>query len=331
MNNNIPWDLIIPKLRQELSAEDEILFNRWLTTGNNQELFRQIETVWRNVQEKSSTYEPDSEFHWQKLSDIIRPNTIAEKKSKTIHFKYFFRVAAAASILLAASFLVNYFVSERNNVSRQATYSTQSNRSTLFLPDSSEVTLNANTTVSYHSSKKSGQRVVNLTGEAYFKVKHDAKMSFLVVTNDISIQAHGTEFNVCSYPAADKIMVSLVKGSISMHTASDKNIFLEPGEEALYDKEKKTISVAKGDMDLAEIWTKDKLRFEDKSLPEVCTYLSKWYGVDIKLSPDIIENQSYTFTVTDQSLREIIETMAKINSFDYYFTSENELVLNRKK
>ncbi len=330
MKNNIPWDLIISKLRENLAPEEEIIFNEWLLVDNNQQLFQQIEIVWKSVQEKSATYNPDLKYHWQKLSSRIRQNPAEKRTSQKVMLKYFSRIAMAASILLIVSFFFTRYL-HHSKQQELITYSTQTNRSTILLPDSSEIILHSNTVLNYTLNKKLGQREVNITGEAYFKVKHDDKIPFVVNTHDISIKVHGTEFNVCSYASANKVLISLVEGSISMNTSDKKHIFLKPGEEALYNKNGKTISVKQGDVNLAKIWTGDKIRFENKSLHEVCKYLSKWYGVDIKIDPDIVENQSYTFTVTGQPLTEIIEIMSSINSFDHYFTHENELVLKQKK
>ncbi len=333
MENNIPWDLIISKLRQNLSEKDENYFQEWLNIGCNRELFRELEIVWKNVQEKSAGYEPDVEYYWKQLSAKIHQDKISKNKkvSLKINFRYLSRIAVAASIALILSFSTYYFIKAYNSGRREhITYSTQNNKSTILLPDSSEVMLHANTILTYNSDKTSGRREVDITGEAYFKVKHDQKVPFIVHVNGISIKVHGTEFNVCSYSSDDKILVSLIEGSISMNTPSDKNIFLKPGEEAAYSKNCKTLSVAKGDMDLAKIWTGDRIRFEDKSLHEVCKYLSKWYGISIRIEPDIVENQSYTFTVTGQPLSEIIEIMSSINSFDHYFITEKELVLKQK-
>ncbi len=329
MRKNIPLDLILSKLRQNMSEGDEILFNEWLDTGNNLQLFLQFEIVWENVQKKSAGYEPDVEYNWQKLVSKIKLGNPEKKSPKKVFFRYFTRIAAAASIIFVISFLFIHYYKEHNSVQQSITYSTQKNRSTVYLPDNSEIILHANTVLSYNMNEESGQREVSITGEAYFKVKHNDNIPFVVNTNGVSIKVHGTEFNVCSYSSADKIVVSLVEGSISMST-SDKNIFLKPGEEALYNKADRTLSVTEGDMELAKIWTGDKIRFENKSLNEVCRYLSKWYGVHIKIDPNIIGNQSYTFTVMGQPLTEIIEIMASINSFDYYFTSENELILKQK-
>ena len=49
MKKNIPWDLIISKLKGELTAGDEQLFEKWLSVAENKELFEELQEVWKQV------------------------------------------------------------------------------------------------------------------------------------------------------------------------------------------------------------------------------------------------------------------------------------------
>lgn len=336
MKNKLPWDLIVSKLRRELSPEQEVLFDNWLDTDNNRQLFHQLELVWENVQKKVSVYEPDLEYYWKELSKRIQPVPSHNNESKTKIFlqsmnRRFSRIAAAASVLLVITFFCAYHLGKYNSDKSQEyiTYSTLNSKSKLFLPDSTEVWLHTNSSITYNFNKKTAQREVNLIGEAYFSVKHDAENPFLVTSNGVEIKVYGTQFNVNSYPLSDKVLVSLYEGSVSMKT-NDTNVFLKPGEEGTFDVKNKKISVSEGDVEFAKIWTSDKIRFENKNLREVCRYLSKWYGVKIEIDPEITDDQSYTFTFRGQSLDDVVGTMTSIHSFNYQINEDNKLVSIKK-
>jgi len=64
----------------------------------------------------------------------------------------------------------------------------------LYLPDSSQVILNAFTKVSFKEKKWEGNRQVNLEGEAFFKVAEGSR--FDVVTTSGIVSVLGTRFNV---------------------------------------------------------------------------------------------------------------------------------------
>jgi len=336
MKNKLPWDLIASKLRGELSPEQKTLFDDWLNINNNRQLFQQLEFVWENVQKKVSVYEPDLEYYWNELSARIQNKSAGNKESKVkqvrrIIFSRLSRIAAAAVILFATTFSVAYYVGKNNSDEQQKylAYSTLNSKSNFFLPDSTEVWLHNNTSLTYNYNKKTKQREVSVAGEVYFNVRHNSKQPFVVASNGVTVKVHGTQFNVNAYPNADKVLVSLFEGSVSMK-AKDKNIFLMPGEEGVFDVASKEIKVAKGDVEFAKIWTSDKIRFENKNLREVCKYLSKWYGVKFNIAPEITNDQSFTFTFRGQSLDEVVGIMTSIQSFNYQINNENKTVEIKK-
>ena len=332
MTKKLPWDLIVSKLRKELSKKDEALFNEWLQTADNRGLFEQLEIVWEKVQQKVSVYEPDLEYYWNELSTRIdRAAVTAEKPVKTPTKSFIstrmWRIAAALAIVVSTTFFFAYYFGKYSSVNPQEyiAYSTLNTKSKVLLPDSTEVWLHNNSSITYKFNEDLDQREVNLTGEAFFKVKHSQEFAFVVATKGVQVKVHGTQFNVNSYPATDNVLVSLYEGSVSMR-ANERDIFLKPGEEGLFDTKSKNISVAEGDVEFAKIWTSDKIRFENKNLREVCRYLSKWYGVQFEIDPEISNNQSYTFTFRGQDLEEVVSIMARIHSFDCVIDDEGNMV-----
>src|SRR3546814_11672101 len=81
-------------------------------------------------------------------------------------------------------------------------------------------------------------RKLFLTGEAYFKVKHNTEKPFIVYANGISTTALGTEFNVSAYSEEKKTIVSLKKGKVEVKEIKQggqgvqNEVILNPGEEA---------------------------------------------------------------------------------------------------
>lgn len=339
MKPKLPWDIIISKLRGTISEEDAIIFNNWLELDDNRPLFQQLEVVWNNIQNKVANYEPDLEYYWKELSGRMQAidsknseTKTTESSTKFIPIKRFYRIVAAASVLLAITFSGAYYLG-RNNFKSQSgiqTYSSLTGKSKVTLPDGTEVWLHSNTTLSYNSNLQSDKREVDMQGEAYFSVKHDSNIPFVVHSNGVSIKVYGTKFNVNSYSMSDNILVSLYEGSVSMNIAN-KDVMLKPGEEGNYNKLNKSLDVKIGDVDFAKSWTNDQLRFKDKSLRYVCRYLAKWYSVHIVIDSAIADNQSYSFTIQNESLEDIIRIMSGINSIEYKFDENNNLTLKNKE
>lgn len=95
---------------------------------------------------------------------------------------------AAALIVIAAGYFY-FYLNMSTTVETLA-----SEKSELFLPDSSQVFLNALTKVSYNKNKWEKKRQVKLDGEAFFKVAKGSK--FDVVTTSGIVSVLGTRFNV---------------------------------------------------------------------------------------------------------------------------------------
>jgi ferric-dicitrate binding protein FerR (iron transport regulator) len=58
------------------------------------------------------------------------------------------------------------------------------------------------------------QRRVEVDGEAYFEVEHDARRPFVVVTGEVSSTVLGTTFNVHAYSEDEDYQITLATGSL---------------------------------------------------------------------------------------------------------------------
>ena len=99
------------------------------------------------------------------------------------------RIAAAVVILMASYFVFMY--TQQIHVETQPAQSAE-----LFLPDSTTVSLNAGSRISYRKFRWNTDRHVNLEGEAYFQVRKGSR--FDVKTNKGTVTVLGTKFNVKS-------------------------------------------------------------------------------------------------------------------------------------
>lgn len=84
------------------------------------------------------------------------------------------------------------------------------------------------------------------------------------------------------------------------------------------------------DVSISCLWAKESLRFEKKTIYELTGYLSEWYGMDIRLDPSLPTDQAYTFTITHESLEEVLCLIAKITPIEYVFDEDNTVRITRK-
>lgn len=146
------------------------------------------------------------------------------------------------------------------------------------MTDGTEVCLNAGSRIEYPAVFDGKERRVKTTGEAYFKVAHDADHPFIVETEGQEVKVLGTEFNINAY-SEDKVVTTLIRGSIALKPMGSKGgeLTLKPGDQAEYDKHNGTATLHPANTDVVSSWTRGKFVFEDQTLGQIMESLSRWY------------------------------------------------------
>ncbi|WP_200976855.1 FecR family protein [Echinicola sp. 20G] len=160
----------------------------------------------------------------------------------------------------------------------------------LKLPDSTEVVLNGNSTLSYQPTwlGKFDRKVV-LDGEAFFEVFHTIENKRFTINEGqgMGIEVYGTEFN---YNARDgKNAVALKAGSVKVMLPNDandksKSHFIKPGEVASYNLYSKEVKIdAPSNIEKYYSWKDGKLILDYSTLPEIIEELKGTYGIRISM------------------------------------------------
>jgi len=147
------------------------------------------------------------------------------------------------------------------------------------LSDGTKVWLNAASSIKYPVVFNGSERKVELTGEAYFEVAHNAKKPFKVISNGQTVEVLGTHFNINAYTDEQAIKTTLLQGSVKVSAEGASNI-IKPGEQARF--EHGAINVANVDLDEVVAWKNGFFFFDDYNIHDVMRQLSRWYNVDVK-------------------------------------------------
>ncbi|WP_159469811.1 FecR family protein [Dyadobacter sp. 3J3] len=152
----------------------------------------------------------------------------------------------------------------------------------IVLPDGSKVWLNAASSLRFPTSFAGKERRVEITGEVYFEVTHNAKMPFIVKANDAEVVVLGTHFNVMAYPDEKVMKATLLQGSVKV-TKAGKSAMLAPGQQARLTSTSENIRVLDDvDTDKEMAWKTGYFQFEDDNLESIMRQVSRWYDVDIR-------------------------------------------------
>ena len=177
------------------------------------------------------------------------------------------------------------------------------------LPDGSEVWLNAQSELTYPVQFTGKERNVQLSGEAYFKVVAEKKNRFnVVMPNDITVSAFGTEFNIHAYNDEPGYHVTLARGNIEVEAArSMKKETLAVGQKAVLTPRTGEMNIVRADTYVETAWKDGKMVFRREKLEIIAQKLSRKFGVIIRLEGDVLKDYEYTATFTDETLEDILD------------------------
>lgn len=146
------------------------------------------------------------------------------------------------------------------------------------LADGSEVWLNAGSQLTYPTAF--GQtRDVELQGEAYFKVRHDASRPFTVRAGGVRTRVLGTEFNVRCMKG-QPVQVTLIKGRVNVSRATGKGVVLAPGEDATATADG-GFSLRRIDTATLTYWKDGYFYFDDTPLENIMDEIGPWFNVKV--------------------------------------------------
>ena len=183
----------------------------------------------------------------------------------------------------------------------------------LTLPDGTSVWLNAASSITYPTAFPGKDRMVSITGEAYFEVAKNLTKPFTVKTYKDEITVLGTSFNVNSYQDESIVKTSLLEGAVRI---GDK--VLKPGQAYLDGK----VTETNLDQDLA--WKNGVFNFNKADLPAVMRQLSRWYDIEVEYPSTLADKRFGGKMGRDLTLLQVLKLL---NGVDMHFRLEDRTIV----
>ena len=231
-----------------------------------------------------------------------------------------YRQAAAILLIPALAFILWYFISvEKSGVAGSSTLIAQSwveinapegSRVEFFLPDSTSGWLNSGSKLKYPSVFER-HRKVQLTGEAYFEVKHREQSDFVVSVPDLDIKVLGTKFNVSAYSDDPVTDVVLAEGKVEIEgKAGVFKQILAPNEKITFYRDEKSVKMSEVDADRFLAWKDGYLIIDNEPLGQVAGRIERWYNAEIVIQDEALKNFRFKATFKDEPLEEVLRLIA---------------------
>lgn len=262
------------------------------------------------------------ERNWQALHDrTLGTRPLPVRRLRT----GWYRLAASIALVVALGWAGYQFTHKPNQPSpvsvdkAPATVllaNTTNQPQTHRLADGSDVVLQPGSQIRFARTFMAAERVVQLSGEASFRVKRDTNRRgsarpFLVHGNGVVTRVLGTQFTVRAFPGKPTTEVSVQEGRVAVYRQPEPNagpsasLILTPNERATYTvaSDRLTKSLVEEPMVLATPQSPPpSFIFDDTPLAAVFAELERAYNVDIVFDADLLRNCTLTARLTDQSL-----------------------------
>lgn len=181
------------------------------------------------------------------------------------------------------------------------------------LPDGSKVWLNTVSSLRFPTMFTGNERVVELTGEAYFEIEKNERMPFRVHVNapgDKGMDVHvlGTNFNVMAYDNETEIKTTLLGGAVKV-VKGDKGSVMTPGQQMKVDKQGGFKLDNNADMELAMAWKNGFTSFKSADIRSIMRQVERWYDIDVMYEGDLSGRTFSGGISRDANLSEMIRLL----------------------
>jgi ferric-dicitrate binding protein FerR (iron transport regulator) len=276
-------ELLIKFLKCETTPEEEKLLVDWLEA--DPEHRKELDSM-QLIMEGMALCAPE-------LQDMTSDKTSHRVSLFTKLTKI--SVAASIAIIIAAGIGYNYISDKLDNLSNQKTMVEVpgGQRICITLGDGTEAWLNSGAKLEYPSVFSGNQRLVKLSGEAMFNVKHDEKHPFIVETYACNIEVLGTKFNINANESSNSFSVALMAGSIKLTNklSAESSIIMKVNE---------MVTLKDGYLQLENIknhdeylWTEGIISIHDITFEELMAKFEQIFNVQIEIRSKKIPSINY--------------------------------------
>lgn len=150
------------------------------------------------------------------------------------------------------------------------------------LPDGSHVWLNAASSIRFPAAFAANERSVELTGEAFFDVRHADKIPFRIHSGNITTSVLGTAFDINAYPGKQAMFVSVKRGRVKVQSGNTVLATLQKGEQV---KVTAHATAHQSNIDTTSVagWLEGNLYYKDEALADIMADLQRVFNVSIQI------------------------------------------------
>jgi transmembrane sensor len=336
-------DIIVKFLSEEISDKEMSWLKSWLDEDPaNRLIFDEENELWRELSFNTKSEQFKPETAWIKISSKLGLGKIHGSNVTVVSRNNYRLLIAAASVacILAIggmSLYIDLKSSLKNIPALETIVATnEGEKSHVYLSDGTSVFLNSGSTLKYNGRYNNEDRIVNLTGEAYFDVQTNPEKPFIVKTGQVTVIATGTKFNVLSYNNENRVETTLEEGHLQVSVKEKEPVSINAGQQVAYFKNSDEVIVRDAPADTYTSWKENKLRFDNTPFMEAMRGISRRYNVKIDITNKALLDITYSATFIDEPIEDVMSMLKQVSPIPitykiYNQTSVNDTIYTKPK
>ena len=200
----------------------------------------------------------------------------------------------------------------------------------LRLSDGTRVVLGPLSSIKVAAGYGAERRDIEVKGDAYLEVTHDATKPFTVRAEGAVVQDLGTTFAVRT-DAAEGVAVSVAEGSVSLqgvNTGRPARVVLKPGERGVVLTDGRISTGRSNPDDMA--WLHRQLVFREAPISEVVASLHRWYGIQLRVPDASLASRHLTATFSGESPERVLDVIRLVLGADVERRGDTAIIRARK-
>jgi transmembrane sensor len=293
---------------------------------------RLLEKYWVEAAAGNNLPENERSAMLANIQSRISINTTSQRSIPVRNLAgYALRVAASITILLGVGFGV-YRLFSRETKLQYHTLAANAHQQQITMPDSTTIWLASHSRIVYSSAYNKDDRQVQLVGEAYFEVKHDAQRPFIVKTATLATRVLGTHFNIKADSTEQQIAITILEGKVAVSRVDSVTqtavplATLAPNQQLVYNRQTgKTQQHNVTAYDYA-VWKDGVLNLKNITFDEGLKRIAQWYDVKISVADPYINTCVIHASFQNQPLETVLKSLGISLGFTYAIESRQVII-----
>jgi len=286
---------------------------------------------------------------WNAITANVQEEEQTPAKVIPVTSRTWFRMAAAACLLVFAGAAVIWYMASRNTKKEPAIAEVKTSgfdslvnttraEKELMLADSSVITLQPGAAIYYPRSFSDATRDVYLHGSAFFKVYHNPLKHFKVhINSGLTTEVLGTTFNIVQNKPAGNIEVAVVTGKVLVYrkqtpqnntgTDTTDGVILTRNKKVIYNatSSRFTTGIVDDPQPLSKTKTSngtanppvEQLVFEEVPLQNVLQALSNIYGITMAAENENVARLHFTGNLSGYNMHTQLDVICQVTQTTY--------------